>query len=159
MVRFFCASVAVLGTAISSPAAGSEFLGEFGSWRVYKNEDFCGAVKEFSGPGDTRFVLTKYVDGGVAASILNFNWSAKEGQKYEVAFSLADVTYRGTAVGVTHNNHFGFLTKLKPQFVDHFAKGTSLYVFLGETQIDQLSLSGTAAAVAAVERCLTKLNH
>lgn len=154
--RFVVGSCAPL-LFLSSQALAADFEGKFGGWEVHSNDDNCTAIKEFEGPGDTQFSLLKFTDGRVGAVIWNFNWSAKKGEQYDVALSLAERTYRGTGVGVENIIHKGFALGLDSAFATDFAKGSSLHVFLGTNRIDQLSLDGTAAAMAAVDRCLNKL--
>ena len=49
------------------------------------------------------------------------------------------------------------MMKLVRSFLDDFAQGTSLHVYLGEDRIDQLSLDGTAVARASMDKCLRQM--
>lgn len=143
--------------AFASQSAQAEYIGDAGGWEIYLYEDSCGAVSEFEGPGDTIAVLLKHTDGDVVFQITNHNWTAREGEKYEVAYSLNGFRYSGSAVGTKSGARSGFASPFGPDFAEDFAKGSSLHVYLGDQRIDQLSLEGTATAVAAVDQCLTKV--
>lgn len=59
----------------------------------------------------------------------------------------------GLAVGVVNAGQKGFVTGVIDDFEAKFASGSTLYVYLGDKLIDQLSLEGTAAAVESMRRC------
>lgn len=150
---FFVAGIA----ALASQPVQAEFFGEAGDWEIYSSDGSCGAVTDFEGPGETLVVLLKRTDGSVVLEVTNLAWTAREGEKYEVAYSLNGFRYSGSAIGTKNGVRSGFASSFGPDFAEDFAKGSSLHVYLGDQRIDQLSLDGTAAAVAAIERCLTKV--
>lgn len=145
-------------TLSAGPLSAQELYGEFGGWVVLKFEDNCALQMQFEGPGETIFSLRLDADGDQLALIRNRNWSAKKGERYEVSYLLNGFKYEALAIGVSDSVYgSGFVSKLAPKFAADFAAGTSLYVYLGEQQIDELSLEGTAAAVAATRSCLEKV--
>jgi len=150
---FFVAGIA----AFASQPVQAEYFGEAGDWEIHANEDSCGAVTDFEGPGETLVVLLKRTDGRVVLEVTNLAWTAREDEKYQTAFVLNGYRYSGSAIGTKNGARSGFATSFGSDFAEDFAKGSSLHVYLGDQRIDQLSLEGTAAAVAAIERCLTKV--
>ncbi|MBL4716958.1 MAG: energy transducer TonB [Erythrobacter sp.] len=149
--------LAAISASVSSPAAASDIVGEYGGWTVFESDDSCGLMMEFEGPGSTLFTLFKSVDGEISAMISNLEWSAQEGQKYEVTYSLNGKSYSGAVIGTRISGRGGFLGKFSEKFGTDFAQGTTLHVYLGKQRIDQLSLDGTSVAIAAVNRCLPRV--
>jgi protein TonB len=148
------AAVAALS---AMPASAEEYVGEFGGWYVARADEACGMTMDFEGPGETTFTLLKFPDGTVTTSISNMAWSAKKDDRYEVSYLVNGTAYSGSGLGINDYVKSGFMSKFDPEFAEDFAKGSSLHVYLGEQQIDQLSLDGSAAALAAVDRCLRKV--
>lgn len=152
------AILAATSLLVSTQAMAAEYQGEFGGWDVFKGDEDCGASMEFEGPGATHLTIIREVDDATYAVINNLDWSARKGADYEVTFALNGTAYTGKAIGTSDNGiRTGFIARFEPGFVDDFAKGSGLRVFLGEQRIDDLSLAGTAAAMAAVSRCLAKV--
>lgn len=141
----------------STPADAAEIIGDYGGWTVFRGDDNCGMTMEFEGPGSTELTFIKFADGVVSTLITNYEWSAQDGQKYDVTYSLNGSSYSGVSIGTRSGARGGFVGKFKKSFENDFAQGSSLYVYLGEQQIDQLSLDGTSSAMSAINRCLVRV--
>jgi periplasmic protein TonB len=146
----------ILAVCIMPMRAGAaEVLGTRGGWDIYRNDDSCGMHMEFGGPGATQVTLIEYAAGNIAILVTNQQWTAKQGQEYDVEYSLNGTTYGGAkAIGTADYARSGFVSKFGVEFAEDFAKGSSLHIYLGQQQIDRLSLAGTGVAVAAVHQCL-----
>jgi TonB family protein len=127
-----------------------------GGWTVFENEDSCTTTSEFEGKGDTELAVTLYLNGDVMAYMTNTGWSAKSGEAYDLTWLLNGSEYTGKNVGLgkDYDSRKGFGAKFVGAFADDFAKASNLRVYRGDVLVDQLSLSGSAAAVAMVRRCL-----
>lgn len=144
-----------LALAAAQPAlAQDETYAEVQGWSIGQHDASCAAYMQFEGPGETQFYLNKGADGGMFVMVLNSSWSASEGQDYQVTFDFPDRSYSGSAKGTRIDNAGGFGAAVPPAFETSFTTGTMLVVLLDDREIDRLSLRGTTAAMASVNRCL-----
>lgn len=159
MFRRAIASVAVSILIVNSaPVLAADFFESRGGWDIGSTGDSCGMSMEFEGPGDTVVVFMKEADGDVFLHVTNMNWSAKEGQEYDVRYLLNGKAYGGTgSLGITSSIRKGFMAKFENDFEQAFAAGDTLHVYLSEQKIDELSLAGTGAALASLNRCLSRV--
>lgn len=133
------------------PAPAMAFTEERGGWTITDVDGGCAMGMEFEGPGSSYLLLSKSTDGELLVMLTNDDWSAKSGERYKVEYVIGEKAFGGgTAIGVRN----GFVTKFAPNFEGAFSAGQSLHVYLDDKRVDQLSLSGTGAAIAAVNRCL-----
>ena len=152
----------VVFAALLAPAAveASDYVGEFGGWEVYEDDDYCSMALEYEGPGDTILIFAKYTDGGIFLQASNANWSVKEDQKYELTYHLDGIAYSGgNSIGTSGILRKGFLTSFEPDFEKHFGAGSSLRIYLEEKLVDQLSLDGTASALVRVNSCVRAVQN
>jgi TonB family protein len=109
---------------------------------------------EFEGSGETHLMVLLDADGDTFVVLTNSGWSTKEGEDYELTYILNGSSYSG---GITKGTKIeyrpGFLTKMGDGFLNDLAAGSSFRIYRGETLVDQLSLSGSAAGVAMLRRC------
>ena len=112
---------------------------------------------EFDGPGATELTLIRYADERIGVLISNYDWSAKPDEDYDITYILNGQSYGGNSIGTKAGIRRGFIGFFPKSFATDFAKGETLHIFLGETRVDQLSLSGTSNAMGLVNRCLIKV--
>jgi hypothetical protein len=159
-------SASILASLLLSAAAaaGAKDFGEHGGYEVVALEgtsdaDHGGCVMaedDFEGPGGTRLRLFRYVvqPDLIAVIVDNYNWTAKEGDKYELSYQFDEYSYDRTANGTVDGIHHGFVALFPyTDFMGIFAKSTYLHIYMGDTTVDKLSLDGSAAGRAAFERC------
>src|SRR6218665_293046 len=139
---------ALLAAKCVKPASAKDFLVSAGGWTVSDIDGGCGMIQDFEGPGASNVVFAKKVDGTITLHIDNDNWTAKEGETYDVTFALNGSAYSGPAIGVVSSGRHGFFAKMGAGFEVDLARGNGLIVLLGEQQIDNLSLHGTGVALA-----------
>lgn len=145
----WCGSIPVASEARDWPDAGG--------WSISESEDFCMMYLEYEGKGDTGLAVAIKTNGDVIAHISNSGWSAKKYQEYEITWELLGAaSYTGPAFGSGERDESrkGFSAVFNPDFVDNFARATSLRVMRGDIVVDQLSLTGSAAAVAMTRKCV-----
>ena len=142
---------------IATPAQAGLVVQEVEGWSVIKEDEGCSIQMEYEGPGSSKLTFGKTEAHGIGVMIMNYNWSAEDGEKYETHFALDGTVYSGTAIGVSDSIWKGFLILMEDDFEQHLARGSSLHVYLGETRIDQLSLDGSAAAISAMNRCYARV--
>lgn len=82
-------------TILLPSSASAEFLGKTAGWEVHRNEDSCGMVLDYEGPGSTLLLFIKKANGNLFLSATNYGWSAKERQSYDVTFNLNGMSYSG----------------------------------------------------------------
>lgn len=148
------ATAALAGAAPSLAQANT--ISERGGWLIGKGDDLCMMTMEYEGPGESTLTLGKFIDGDLALIIGNDNWSARANTEYPLKLMFDDGTWYSTeaALGTAGGGQRGLITHVDPDFERHFRARTTLYVFLRDRRIDQLSLSGSAVALDAVNRCL-----
>ncbi|MDZ3831343.1 MAG: energy transducer TonB [Sphingopyxis sp.] len=154
-MRAIC--LALAGTLLAVPeTAAARSWPETAGWTVFEGDDHCGVTMEYEGKGSSELSVGVNVDGGVIALLTNTGWSTSETESYEISWVLGDREYTGTSKGFgkSYEMRKGFGGKFGPEFLDDFAKASSLHVYRGEMLIDQLSLSGSGAATAMARRCL-----
>lgn len=151
---------ALAGAAVAVPthAQEFEFAEERGGWTIVAADKACSMSMEFEGPGATDFALIRDVeDDRIIVAVTNINWSATKGHEYDVSLFIDREGYGGgKAIGYVSGIRRGFLTAVAKSFEASFAQGDTLYIFLGDQEIDRLSLDGTAVAVESLNRCVRK---
>ena len=140
MKKIIAFAAALVATAFSVPASAGTVIEEIKGWSIIKEAGGCSIQMEYEGPGSSRLTFGKTEDHGIGVMIMNYNWSAKDGQEYETHFALDGTVYSGTAVGVSDSIWKGFLILMEDDFEQRLARSPNLKIFLGDTKIDQLSL-------------------
>ena len=158
MLKRFCffAAACLMGLP-GQASANIDFAEERGGWTIVSLDDGCVMGMDFEGPGATRLVMVREPDSEtLIVAVMNLNWSAKDDADYEVSIYLDEEGFGGTAGGYVDGVYKGFMAPLPLRFLPEMAKASSMYIYLGDQQIDQLSMDGTAVAIASLDRC-TKL--
>lgn len=151
MPSFANAEARIFGTAGGFDVAGQP------STRDEKGA--CIATFEYDGPGSTKTTLYRTLskDRGdiVWLSVVNYEWSAKEGDMYKLKYIFDDGTYERDAFGIkTDNIYKGFMAGFPAdEFLSTYAKSNSLHILMGSNVVDRLKLSGSTAGVALFNRC------
>lgn len=129
---------------------------ETAGWSIFEGADHCGIAMEYEGKGATELLVGLNVEGKVFALLTNTGWSASKEETYEIQWVVNGMEYSGTSSGYgdTYESRKGFGGKFGADFFDDLAKGSNLRIYRGDTLIDQLSLSGSGAAVTVAKRCV-----
>lgn len=114
---------------------------------------------EYEGKGETFLTVGKYLDGSALLVVTNYGWSAKKDEKYDLRFVIdAQEFGGGKSIGVDESNgRKGFATRFGSDFFPSLAGGAGFKIYMGDTLVDSLTLKGSSAAVAMVDRCLTAM--
>lgn len=153
MRGIFIACVAACGLVQAAPARDWPRAGGFD---IGEGADYCFLSSEYQGDGDTELMVSLKTDGTAMVVVQNYNWTAKEGERYDdISVHLSTANYGGgTALGVSNDGRHGFGTKVPGKFLDGLAASTYLHVYKGDAVVDRLDLKGSGAAVAMVRRCV-----
>jgi TonB family protein len=157
-----CLPLAAAAALLVAPVAHAREWGEAGGWNIGESGDgeSCGAMMEYEGKGETNLIFLHYVNGRIVLGATNTGWSADKEKEYDLVYVLNGKTYSGGksfGLGERYEIRKGFVTGMEPSFEADFATGSSLQIYLGGTLVDNLSLSGTGAAVARVRQCVAHL--
>lgn len=126
-----------------------------GGFDIVQLEESCAMETTYAMPGRSPIKLT-IVTGGDRTNLAmtSMDWSAREGETYDLRFSLGGWAYTGPVTGVVSGyTDKGFVASLGSDFLDVFAAAPALYVTRGEAVVGNLSLRGTAAGVSVLRRC------
>ena len=145
-----------LAIALGLPAAANaRDWPETAGWTIFEGDDYCAMSLEYEGQGDTKLLVGHNLDGSVTLIVANYAWSAKKDERYKIDFYLGSDAYGGgTSLGTEVGARKGFATRFVPGFWEAFRAAPSLRVMMGETLVDHLNLSGSAAAAVMADRCL-----
>lgn len=162
--------MAVSTAILANPAAAFAQTRDFGSAGGFQvagkastrdEPGGCIALFEYDGPGSTKTTLFRTVkpdhESIVWLTVVNFEWSAKEGETYELSYVFDDGTYDRSAYGVKNDVIYkGFMAGFPAdEFLPTYAKSASLNIYMGDTVVDKLKLTGSTAGVALFNRCWT----
>jgi hypothetical protein len=155
---YWLAVPVLLVSLASGPALAQEYPSRaVGGWTVAASKDAqgCFLTRTFAGPGNTTLLLGIDVDKANHLSVLNDNWSIKPKEKWKLTFRMSKGGYPNHAVvGMASGGQNGFVTSFDDKFPGHFAASTALHIYRGDVPVEQLSLSGSGAAVAELRRCV-----
>jgi TonB family protein len=156
MLKPFFAAVALLST---NPALARDWASA-GGWDVAEvDSETCVMGLEYEGEGSTMLLLGLRTDGGFFLAASNHGWSAKKDQVYELVYEFDDVQYDGgKSLGTESGGRRGFVTTFHPSFLKNFAAATYINIKSSDgVTIDELKLTGSAAGLAQVRRCVAHL--
>ncbi|MDF2495081.1 energy transducer TonB [Sphingomonas sp.] len=142
-------------TLTASPALARDWPTTAG-WEILEGGDYCAISSEFQGKGETELTVAKRLDGDVVLIVTNYGWSAKKDASYELTFHVDGKEYGGgKAIGIGESyGRKGFATKFSADFASSLSAGSGLKIYMGDTLVDSLNLSGSRAAFGTVDRCL-----
>lgn len=150
-----CSGVALAATLLAAPAAHARDWPETAGWTIIEGDDYCAMQLEYEGKGETVLAVGRNLDNSVLLIVANYSWSAKKDAEYALDFFLGTSAYGGgTSHGTQLGIRKGFATRFEPDFWAAFKAAPSLRIEMGETLVDQLRLSGSAAAAGVVDRCV-----
>jgi hypothetical protein len=155
--RWNTAIAACLAVLVTAPAEAREWPGE-GAWTIDEDEGACSMGRTYGDDGDTLLVLRWDADNRSVLITMNENWSAKDGQSYDISF-VADGKRHGAtdAIGVEVRGKAGFMTHVDKSFLRDFISANRLSIFLGQTLVDELSLADTPGAIKILLDCVDSL--
>lgn len=156
-MRKSIAAILCLAICAYAPTAQARYEDSQSGWIIVGDEESCGMGSDFEGPGNTFLTFHKYLDGKTGLTVSNANWSAKKDTIYPISYVLNGVKFSGGISRGSGTRDPGFVSIMGTEFEHNFAAGHTLHIYLDDQKIDQLSLAGTSAALASVNRCLAGL--
>lgn len=150
----------LLATALlaTTPAFAQTYPAkEVAGWTVAasKDERGCFLTRTFPRPGETTLLLGLDIDQANRLSVLNTNWSIQPKDQVKLNFRLNKAAYPDhLAIGIESAGKKGFVTDFKPDFLTAFAASTTLAITRGKVPVEQLGLTGSAAAIKELRRCV-----
>jgi TonB family protein len=151
-------SMVALVASVACSDSALAYAERAAGWKVSDADSMCVAAIEPKGSGATRLEFIKDPDGrGVVLVMTNPAWRATKDGFYHLSVALDSQFWSGGAATGTDrgDQRRGYTYGLIGAEAEaHFAKASTLSIFLDDRLIDRLPLSGSAAAVASVTRCL-----
>lgn len=154
---FLSTALAIALFASARATAGDYRTRDVGDWTVTASRDGTGCflTRQYDGVGETALLLGIDVNGANHLSVLNDNWSIEPREQLKLDFRLSSGSYaKHVAIGMASNGKKGFVTTFEAKFPTYFAASRSLYISRGDVPVEQLSLAGSGAAVAELQRCV-----
>lgn len=152
--------LAVAALLTAKPAAAYEdFETTVGGWDLNRSAIYCTLKQVYEGSGQTslRLVGSALHEKPVFV-VMNQKWSAKAGETYKLDVAFDDTAYTLSAVGAVDPAEAGFVFQSDPDLDALFGKARTLRVYLGETPVARLDLTGSGAAIAAFRRCVAVMH-
>jgi hypothetical protein len=159
---------------LASTPAGARQWPDTAGWEVHEAANFCYMWMDYEGPGETEFSLAIDIDDRVMFMIVNRDWSVEPGKPYKIAVDMADQTLTGPATG-EKGDAYPYKRGLRvlvgdDKFLTSFAKSPYMHFYLDPTPgeefaaegalvLDKLKLSGSAAALAQVKKCVAAVKR
>lgn len=152
-----CAALSASSICPNS-AIAQELFSQSGGWEIVKVESGCAMAMEFDVPGNTELHFLKSLNGEIAMSATNENWSANANAEYDISYMFDRRTGFGgqRSLGLTDGARKGFYATFNSDFEAEFMRSDELMILMGKDIIAHLSLSGTGRAMLEVNRCLAK---
>lgn len=145
------AACPALGPAVASAQVWVDVAG----WRVEQHDRGCGMSTTYDGSGETLMDVRQTLgEDNLAIGFRNSRWSIYPGQTYKITYLFDDEEITADGLGVAEAGKKGFVSKLPMATWGTIAKSKSLKIRIGSTLIDQVTLSGSRSAIAAVGGCL-----
>ena len=143
------------GTAL----AADDTLREVGPWLISPSSDKrgCFITRTFPAPRATTVQFGLDVDGSNRLTVLNPNWSVREKERLKLDFRLSKAAFpRHVAIGIAAQGKRGFVTTFGAPFPRDFATSRFLHIKRGDVPVEEISLDGSGAAVAALRECVAQ---
>lgn len=152
-MKILKAIAGIIISTIAIPAQAGTIVHEVQGWSIIKEDVGCSMQMEYEGPGSSRLMFGRTEEHGIGVVITNYNWTAQKDESYDINFLINDTVYSGTGIGTSNGMWKGFVILMEEDFEQHLAQAPEIVVFLGQKKIDQLDLTGSSAAINAMNRC------
>lgn len=144
---------------IAAPAMAQDTVG---AWTIEEVDNGCTAVTTYYGRSlPTRLALGETIDGRSIMILQNTGWSTEDGKSYDVYLMVDEDFFTGKATGSSGGS---LIFNLKPEVMKSITKGTRMVPALkiddnNEKLLEQMKLTGSAAAMGRVQTCLTRVRQ
>lgn len=123
-------------------------------WQIIEGTTSCGARMTYEGNGSISLLIILSAKGKASLTVANYNWLIKEGETFDVRWSVNGNSYTGEVEGtILRDGRHGILGTFVEDLLDDLAKGDSLRVDRGDALIDNVTLTNSAAAISVAKQC------
>lgn len=143
-----------------TPMQDGRILRTVGGFDIVQFSESCEISTRYEFAG--RSAVTLFVvrnEHGYSFGITSWDWSNREGEDYALQFRFDDRWFEAEAVGIRNDNGKGIQIGISGDALTSFREARGVLVASGETVITNLSLSGSSAAVAALDQCWGPVNR
>lgn len=156
---------------VATPAAAEYPVDLASGWSIdsnYSDTGSCFAVQSYDdGPGRSQLFLNRDVEGSGYFAISNSGWSVVDGQTYEVDFFFDAENYGAQFIGIRSGTGYsatGMLAfygnaEAMAQISNQVRRANGVSFARDGQLIDSLSLRGSSAALAELDRCLAMVRR
>jgi TonB family protein len=155
---------AIVAVSLMMPAnAAARDWGYISGWYVTSAGQSCGMYAPAARAGLAEILILKRNDGAIYVHAKNPGWSIPPGSDGQIQYQIDGRTYRGAqktamlAAVPNSNPGGGLIGAFGGDFENEIRGGSALSIMLNGRPIEQIALSGTSAAFAAIASCLDDL--
>ncbi len=153
------AAATLIGLSLFPGQAAARDWGYVGGWYVTSADQSCGMYAPPARPRAAEVLILKRLDGAIYVQAKNPAWSISPGSEGQILYQIDGRTYRGAQKTASSDNGSdrGLLAAFGTDFENEIRGGSALAIVNNGQMIEQISLSGTAAAFATIASCLDDL--
>ncbi|PSL15094.1 hypothetical protein [Shimia abyssi] len=155
MIRIgFAVLMSFAGVAVAQPVSD---WGDAGVWAIKVdagNGNGCFMQRDFESGTVVRLGYVPDKKGAFLLAV-NADWEQiEEGQEGSVIFDFGDSRFQGAAVGIVQDGlPGGYAFFNNPEFTSEFARRPNVKIIGGNGGEEQISLSGSSAALGQLDLC------
>jgi TonB family protein len=158
MLTRLAIAVAITFALIPGPAVARDW-GYVSGWYVTSADQSCGMFTPPTRPQSADILILKRLDGALYVQTKNAAWNMVPGNEAQVQYQIDGRTYGGAQKTIAYGPAAGkgLMSAFGSDFERDMRGGSLLSIFSNGRLIEQIPLSGTAAAFATVQSCLDDL--
>ncbi len=159
-VRHFLIALAAVSILIPAVVQAREW-GSVAGWTISPGKQSCGMYAQQRGGTMTDALFLKRLDGSIVMQLQNPSWVIPSGSVQRLQYRVDNRTYLGpvSTAAMASNPGHSFIAAFGTDFERELSTGGVLVILLDGRVIDQVSLSGSAAAIDTVQSCLNELRR
>jgi TonB family protein len=146
-------------TAVLSHTAQARDWGTVSGWSIASGTQSCGMYAQQRSSAVTDVVFLKRMDGSIVMQLQNPAWNIPAGAEPRIQYRVNNRAYLGpvSAAGMANNPGRALVAVFSSDFERELRGNEIIALTLDGRLIDQVSLSGSAAALLTVQNCLDEL--
>jgi protein TonB len=125
-------------------------------WRTDAYSDGCALTRLYGVPGAAETLhLALRIDGGAYLSVVRPGWTTSRGRDYHIRYEINGAAIPARRVsGTYHDGRWGYVADFGPDLAPALAAGNALRLSGPEGLLADLSLRGSASAIAIARQCV-----
>jgi periplasmic protein TonB len=152
MLKTWPASIALIVLTLAPLQSQARDWGTVSGWFVSSAGETCGMFAQNPNASGTEIVILKRLDGTLFVQVKNAKWLRTGGVvTYQVDNTAYDGPFSVSAIDK------GYIATFGEGFERDLQGGTTLTVKRDAVVLDQIALTGSAAALGTVRNCLAEL--